>query len=362
MADLIITDPTAREELLANRYPYRSVEIFDTDNPAIDGLALLDHEAPFLELPMLMVAQVDEQATHDQPTSSTVIPGATPGMLVRMSQDGWKTERRLDDGPMVGCFKHGQGAHLLYKEANMANVDEKVELEEKPTQANFAEDDKKEKDDDKSENMEEGEGGGLDVDAVCKAIESGEISVAEMDKIIAAIQAQGGEAEEEAPAEEAPAAPAMAPGTQAMKKGTMDVEMAALSGKLEAMEALNRERDAKELREKDVAEALERMAGRALGADPKGEWLAYHEAHGPAAFKAHIEEMAKTFGLAMAESGATFAADNAPEAAMKFQKDGPDAFEKASKLASEHAQLRKMGGTTLTLDRYIDVGMANIGG
>ena len=61
MADLVITCPETQQEVMAKRLPYRSVEIFDTTMPAFDGLALLAHEAPFLELPMLMVANLKDQ-------------------------------------------------------------------------------------------------------------------------------------------------------------------------------------------------------------------------------------------------------------------------------------------------------------
>lgn len=241
----------------------------------------------------------------------------------------------------------------------MAKPEDTVELEEKPTQKNFAEDEKK--DDDKDENMESDEGGGLDVGAVVKAIESGEITVADMDAILAAIQAQGGQEE---PAEEEPeavAAPAATPGAVAMKKETSadSVQMAALAGKVEAMEALTRERDSKELREKDVAAAVKRLEGRALGSDHETLWLKVHEEHGPAAFASRIDELAATLGVVPTQTGgAQMVAQDGkqPECVLKFYKQGPDEGERAARLAAKWPELKALG-MSVPLERYVESGM-----
>ena len=139
------------------------------------------------------------------------------------------------------------------------------------------------------------------------------------------------------------------------------VQMAALSGKLEAMEAINRERDTKELREKDVAEALKRLEGRALGADPETRWLKIHEAHGSQAFKAHIDEMAETVGvLPSGTDPVQFTANDskAPDCVQKFYKQGPDEGEKAAKFAANWQKLRDHGlhlGSTQA--RYVETNM-----
>ena len=365
-ADLIITDPDIREDMKATRYPYRSVEMFEAKKPVIDGLALLDHEAPFLELPMLMLAQLEGQEQERFATADTFIPGGTLGsMAARAGMPGsWRMDRTEDDGPVVACFQRGDSMLLLFRqEADMTKTEEKTEVEPKPTQQTFASDDngEKKKDKDESENMEEGDVG-LDVSGVVKAIESGAISIADMDLILAAIQSQGAEPEEEEKPQEAPA-PAMAPGSAAMKKEQTanSVQMAALSGKLEAMEAINRERDAKELREKDVAGALKRLEGRALGADPETRWLKIHEAHGSQAFQAHIDEMAETFGvLPSGTDPVQFTANDpkAPDCVQKFYKQGPDEGEKAAKFAANWQKLRDHGlHLGSTQERYVETNM-----
>ena len=55
IADLFVTNKETEAALMQGKFPYRSVEINDVDDPKIDGLALLDHDAPYLELPMLMI-------------------------------------------------------------------------------------------------------------------------------------------------------------------------------------------------------------------------------------------------------------------------------------------------------------------
>ncbi len=253
----------------------------------------------------------------------------------------------------------------------MAKTEEKVELEEKPTQRHFADDDgdKKDKDDDKDKDMEADEdgGGGLDVKAVVKAISDGSISVAEMDEILAAIQAQGGETEEEPEAKPEPAAPAMVPGA-AMKKGAMTVQMAALQGEMAAMKVKDRERDAKDderdatdVRRDDVAKALKRLEGRAIGSEPQAKFAAFRKVHGPEAFKAHIDAMASGLGVLGSEAGAvTFTANDpkTPECVLKFSKDGPDQGEKAARFAANWQKLTDSGlHLGQTQARYVETNM-----
>ena len=98
------------------------------------------------------------------------------------------------------------------------------------------------KDEKDGENLE-GEGGGLDVGSVCSAIESGEISVADMDAILAAIQAAQG-ATEQASEEEEPA-PAPAPGAEIMRgNSAAAVNFAKLQGENDALKARLDARDA----------------------------------------------------------------------------------------------------------------------
>ena len=202
MADLVITDPTTQTDVLATRLPYRSVEIFNVEQPSIDSLALLDHEAPYLPLPMLLVSDVDGQNTDSK--------HALGGVASATFRSGWQMDARKDSGPMVACFRHGDHAHLLFHESEetMSTNQETLaaDASAEDITAKFADngykpEEKAEKDEDKSEDMENG---AYDVSAVVSAIESGEISVSDMDAILAAIQ---GAQTEEAPEEEGFASP-----------------------------------------------------------------------------------------------------------------------------------------------------------
>jgi hypothetical protein len=282
LADLIITDPTVQGEVLAMRLPYRSVEIFDVANPGIDGLALLDHEAPFLELPMLMVSDVDDRSQ---------VAGAT------FAQD-WTMDAHQTDSPVVACFRQGAAAHMLFREdPNMTTTTATPETKPETfgdgvteKTINFADDEAPKKD--KDEGGEDMEGDKLDVSSIVKAIGDGSISIADMDAILAAIQGQKTEAEPEV---EEPA-PAAVPGAEAMKKDStnMTAQMAALQGQNEALAARLDQRDAADTRRDAVAAAMTRLSGRALGSDLEERLIAFHKgAKGDETlFTAYVDAMA----------------------------------------------------------------------
>lgn len=338
LADLIITDPAAQHEVEDKLLPYRSVEIFKVEEPNFDSLALLDHEAPFLELPMLMVSEIDDKSSDGEVLQGTF---GKP----------WHMDVGSDDEPLAAYFRRGDRAHLLFRREELdmpttTKTPEQIAAEaaEAEKKALFAADDDKPKDgDDKGEDME-GEGGGLDVSSVCKAIESGEISINDMDAILAAIQGQKTEADTEG--ETAPV-PAAAPGAQAMKKGPMDAQFATMQGKIDALQAKDNARDESETRKDQVAEAMKRLEGRPLGADLETKLFAFHKDYGPEAFKAYVESMAQTFGVLPSDGsdGSTFhgQAGKVPEVAMKYSDQGTDAVDKAAHFAREWQELQGHG-------------------
>ena len=324
-ADLIVTDPTIQAEVMTMRYPYRSVEIFDAAVPSIDSLALLDHEAPYLELPVLAVA------------------GA------------------VNTG--VACFQRGAGAQLLFFEADPMTT-KTVDATKEPfgdgvtTPATFADDGPPKKDKDEGDDMEGGEGG-PDIAAVAKAIESGEISVADMDVLLAAIQNQ--KSASDAP-DEPEAAPAAVPGGEAMQKGEMSEQFAALQGANEGLTARIDAMDAEKTRTTEVADALQRLAGRPLGSDLETRLQSFHSEHGAKAFAAYVDSMAQTVAPSPTGSGreADFLGQggNVSEVAMKYQDQGTDAVDKAAKFSAEWHELREHGSTRVSEERYIELNMA----
>jgi len=359
MADLIITDSQAADEVLKKRYPYRSVEIFNKDVPSIDGLALLDHEAPFLELPMLMVREVDDQSRRYAMRLETV-----------------------PAGPVAALFRHGSHASLLMRAEDMTETttEEAAKTAPEPKQAVlFAEDGKppmppgKEEGAEPEGDGEEGEEDGgtkLTVEEICAAISSGAISVADQNAIAACIQ----EALAAAPQAQAPAAPqqGVAPGAapaaapvpmkKAMTDSDLAAQFAALKGENEGLKARLDERDAADRRRDDVSAAMKRLEGRPLGADLEDRLVAFHKDHGPKAFGAYVESMATAIGvLPPSDKGRDLTTErNASPVVMKYQEHGSAAVDRALGFRSEWQQLRERGATSLSEERYLEINMGRV--
>jgi hypothetical protein len=377
MADLIITDPKVQEEVLAKRLPYRSVEIFDVNEPAIDGLALLDHEAPFLELPMLMVSEVGRDASR----------GVTHGTF----RASWLVDAQLQDSPVVACFRRGDHAYMLFREEPMADKtktkakakpEPKTETrsDDKDTVTVFADDDGEKKDDKKP--FEKGEGGGDDkggdgeeeggngygdeqIAAIVQAIQSGAISVRDQQTIMAALQ---GQQQQMQPQQQQPmGAPAPVPGQQVMKKETDDVgeRFAALKGENDGLKARLDEVEALQRRKDQVAEAMKRLEDRPLGADLETKLVAFHKEHGAKAFATYVDHLAQAVGVLPGDNGKGEAfkgqSANVPEVAMRYQDAGTDAAEKAATFCREWTELRERGLTRQSEERYVEINMARLG-
>tara|TARA_R110000744_G_scaffold101427_2_gene195491 strand:+ start:23 stop:1435 length:1413 start_codon:yes stop_codon:yes gene_type:complete len=358
-ADLIVTDDHAAEQIENMKYPYRSVEIFDPEgSPKINGLALLDHEAPYLELPMLFAGEVDDK----RETNGGVASAITPTFSLNYACN--------PGDPMLWSSRRGKRAALLFKfpdEEQMQNTNNNPSV---PT--NFTDDngdDKKPEymedgDDKKDENME-GEEGGLDVAAVCEAIKSGDISIADMDSLLEAIQAQRSEPEaEDENGEEEEAAPAPAPGAEIMKgSGNVATNFARIQGENEALKARLDARDADDKRHSDVGVAMKRLEGKPLGSDLEVRLTAFHKnAKGNAVlFKAYVDSMASTAGaLPVDSNGENFSAHpTTPKSAMAFQALGGEAVDKATTFARQYAQLK--GGIRASEAAYVRVNMAHLG-
>lgn len=363
-ADLIITNEDVQEEVLRKRLPYRSVEIFNVGSPAINGLALLDHEAPFLELPMLVLR--DSQRVRRERDNSEV---SDPAALVTGGtfKHPWQMECGVNDEAVVASFRRGPTAHLLFRtkeDDTMTTPDDT---------RNFAEDEKP--DDSKAKGGESGgkgegenmEGDGPDVKTIVKMIEDGSITVADMDLILNAIQKQkGGEGEPEA--EEAPAntpAPAATPGEAMKADKDMAAQFAALKGENEALRARMDARDEADACKADVDAAMTRLDGRCLGSDLNERLTAFRKDHGAEAFKAYVDGMAKTAPLARDNDGAAqrFGAQGgaAPAVALKYNDHGSDAVEKAAQFAREWKTLHAGGHTRMEEDRYVAINMEREG-
>ena len=321
MADLIVTCPEAEAEVLAKRLPYRSVEIFNVDEPNFDGLALLDHEAPFLELPMTMIASVEEQEQG------------------QVFESPWElSSRRSADEPMVACFSRGRSATMLFREDAMSDDED---------------DHKKEQSEEDSVNMEDGEAT-MNAEAVIKAIEDGSISIADFDAIKVAMAAREGGAEEAAE-EEPELAPAPVPGGDVMsRRKEFDPKAQA---RIDMLEARLDARDALEKRNADVSMAMKRMEDRVVGSDFERRCQEYHEKHGADAFEQYIDELDRL----TPPSAGLFSTGNATRVSgvvAEYEQHGPKAVSLAQQASAEYQQLAERGLTNgMTEKRYIDIAM-----
>lgn len=340
IADLVVTDPLVQSDIIAKRLPYRSVEIFNAKTPSIDSLALLDHEAPYLELPMLMVRDVEDRTV--------------PSIAYTRVDGRWRDLPSPQDSGLVACFRHGTGAHLLFQDELMTKQKdpERIHMAEgegMPPMGDMPPKDEK----------EEGDGKMVSLASVVKALEA----------MVAMLKADEPEAKEEPATFEEPKpnnapTPANVPGA-AMKKQedqSMTVEMAKISGELEAMRAKLAEREAADKRRSDVAEALKRLDGRSLGSDLETRLVAFHEKYGAEAFAAYVGEMVNTFALHSGDTRTNLAAGGGsiPEVALKYQAQGVDAVNSAARFAAEHDELARRNTMRVSRERYVEINMARL--
>jgi hypothetical protein len=365
LADLVITDPTVRGEVLSKRLPYRSVEIYDVDKPGIDSLALLDHEAPYLELPMLAISNI-----------LGVDTGFADSVASATFSNPWALGRVDSDERMVALFQRGRSAHYLTQDPRrgekMADKDDDEKDDEKDSESMsvdappFAESDSDDEAGESPAAPKEPETESLNVEAVVKAIVSGSISVAAMDEILEAVVKQKSRSGAPTPQ---PAAPAPVPGAEAMSKDTRKaaLDVAKLQGRIDALEAKLRERDNNDKRRDDVAVALQRLEGRPLGANLKEKLAKFHADHGALAFKEYVDSLVTTFGAAPIDytRAAYFAGQSVSaklsKAVRRYQNHGADALEKAIKFSREWETLHETGGTRMDEERYVDLNMNKLG-
>jgi DNA uptake protein ComE-like DNA-binding protein len=367
MADLVITDPSVQEEVLMRRLPYRSVEIFDVGNPGIDSLALLDHEAPYLELPMLMVNKVEET---EAAASFSRRKAANP--CRQLGQEA------------IAFLATTKGAHVFFQQpprgADMDEEDKKTEDEEMPTDGtdmaeDMAEEGGEEMAPDPATEGMEGGPGVIDVSQIIAMIQDGSISVADMDQICAAVDARKAQSEATQQAAQAQV-PGMTPGQagemvqppmpqapvgMSKKKdaNSASVQMAKALGEVRALRAKLEERDALDERNEHVRIAMQALANRPLGADLEERLYAFHREHGSEAFKAHVQSMVDTFySIEQDPRAEFFSSPKTPAVANRYIEQGAQAVDRAAHFAREYDELRRNGHTRMSLDRYVELNMA----
>lgn len=206
-SDLLAVKDEVFRSLAANDLPYCSVEIREWEPLQFGALALLDTEPPFFEFPLITIGNEEEAVTVS----------AEATRFAHSPQE-----------PAVAAFVGGSGSRFLFRFGAQEM------------------DDAKKKDDDEVKAEFEGEGG-MSVESIVKAIESGEISVADMESIVAAIGARGEGAEEvveDAAVEEPPVE---------FKEEPESKEPPAFNAKAEARLSVLEDFRANTLREKEVS-------------------------------------------------------------------------------------------------------------
>lgn len=342
LADLIITNPSVIEAVQMEQAPYMSVEIFDLDRPpSIDGLALLDHNAPFLELPMLMVSDVQDE--NDKVTYGTT-----------------SFERCTEREPLVAFAKRGSSAWLLF-EGSMEDEpkDDKPPGDTPPEAPPVPEIPK-----------EEESGSGLDIGSLVQAILAKSLSVAEMEAIKGALQQVGGMPAAQAPMPQMPSPPqqvVQAPGAS-MEQGSnreadmaskeIAVQMAALTASNDVLAAKIRAMEEADAQAKDVKAAMQRFEGMAMGADWEETLKQRRAQFGAEGFRVYVDDYAARMPRHRTQARPEEISEKTyPEVVMEYAKQGPQALEMAANFADQHEAL-KSTGMKATLPEYIASQMA----
>jgi hypothetical protein len=350
MADLVVTDETVQDEVLAMKFPYRSVEILNINEPGINSLALLDHQVPYLELPILQVKG-----------SPMPGPSAVASATFSMPLDKGAPDR---SSPMVACFQRELYTQVLFQE--IGSMGKKTDATTPPAkfEGDPPKDDKPKDDKPKGEDMQDDV---LDVAAVVKAIKDKSITVADMDLILEAIADAKGPAEP-APEDTEPA-PAAVPGGEAMQKGGIPMKLtgdaaalfAAQQARIDALEARHNDRDEKDAIKADVDLAFAKLSDRPLGSNIKERLVKFRQDHGAEAFKVYVDTLVDTFDSLEGngtDAAARFQRRQVPKEAEKYQEDGPEAVDLAVKFAAEWDELNQARMTSMSRERYIAVNMA----
>lgn len=338
IADLVFTDPNAREDVLAKKTPYLSVEIFKVlGPPKIDSLALLSDEAPFLEMPLLLVGNVDKAQESRNVAYATFRQYAS-------------SERM----PVLAFRQRGERAALLFRNGETAMADEPKSDEKK--------------DDEKGEGTKM-EAVALDITAIVKAIEDKSISVAQMEEIQAAI-AKAMATKAEPAEEEVKEAPEAAVPGAAMKAGAdsdLAIKFARMQGELESTKNALGAIQAEAARTRDVAAAMKRLDGRPMGSDLEARLAKFHADYGAPAFKAYVDglDTCAPNPLTGDDSSAAFGANSngqsgkITEAVAAYMKPGndPGAVDLAAKFSREYHDLKSAGVSIGSEADYIRTNM-----
>lgn len=337
-ADLKHVPAHVYERIRAGDLPYRSIEVNDlTAQPEVDSLALLPDEVPFFRLPLLTIGkEVGEGRLAAQ---------ARPG-----SEDGKLHE--YERGPCRGTFRaHDQAAFLCHLEGTMPK-------DAKTATALAA---KAQDDDDKGDGLEK---------RVAK-LEDGMGEIKSMlTKLTKAKASDDGDDDDSAKAQDDDSAPAEDEegdkGEGKAKAGAkaQDTEVAALMGRVAALETKDKTRDQeaqvatliaqarKDLRGYVVPEDLDKSVGllaRKGGQELVDTYVATIKASGQKEPPPDLDD------LDDGDVDHLDASDGLPELVLQARSKGPDHFKKTVGAFRTWEQLSGRAGFTMTLEDYLAV-------
>lgn len=326
-ADFLFVPPDVVDLIERGDLSYRSPEVVNWAKFRMDNVSLLSTEPPFFRLPMLGIGER--------------IPFNRGAQETFESEEAFATARFTDGSPPIYRFS---------EEVTMSK-------EKKPT-AKFedGEDKKDEEDDAKMED------GGLNVDAIVSAIESGEIMVKDFAAIEAAMSAAAGSSEEEAPPEDE----AVMQEEEEKRLTPGPVQMSDREVKQQAeIDALKAFQESVE-HEKAVTARIQKAtakftdAGKSMPERIKKGIAKMAETAGNAQFDLYVNDV---FDLTTTTPAATFRAAESravtqdSKAVAKFAAGNPDKLVKAREFSRMYHKAQDRGwGLSCSEEEYIETG------
>lgn len=354
VADLIFTNPDVVADVKAGKIPWRSVELPPDGSPAFRGLALLDRDAPFHEMPMTTVRDVVSAGTRG--FQSVAVPAETGGPVLAFAASATALHALIDEEARMAepttpapeapapekiripavAVKVPEAAPAKF-EADKEPAAEAPKAEEKPA----AESKPK---------------------ALLEAVRSAKMTIEEVAEFKAGLVAILETVDGGAPAEGAePAKSEDKPNQRKVSDLGMNADVALkFESRVLALEKRLESEAAARKQEAEVDAAIEALADRGYTKADR-ERLMKFAAGGMLAD--HVAEVKRTVPprtsrfADVVDAGAAPAA--LPEAVLKFQAGGPGKYEAAVKQYQTWKAASDAGVTSLTLDAWLDQRVAN---
>ena len=346
LVDLVFTDHEAWARAKKNQLMWRSPEIpvkaaTGELRPHFKCLSLLDRHKPHND-------DLPAMSFSDGSVGSVRFQKQAPGAL------SWDTQ---DAGPVV-AFASGPDSIVVLMEPEAMPEDIKLEDELKDDDAPKT-DDAPKSDDGPPKEKSSGWKAALD------ALKAVDLTAEEIPEVVAAITefatsleapAEGGEEPmpepmDDTPIEDGPADPTEMPLADSEAVISLASDNAILKKRLDAM-------DAEKARDAAVDGVMPQVEPRGF---TREEMISFADTHGADALAAHAAQIVAKIPVGY---GATFqevmdandASQHVPDAVLKFQSEGPEAYEWAQRQAQAFDRAKAQNTTSVaTLDRWLEV-------